>query len=174
MDLSPCLNSIIFGSGFRSPMTSMDDLIADSEEVGRLLLRAQIDELKSQIQHLSRSNEELQLALDEAPDDEDFLLALKENMVVIEKKQEAITKKEEELYRLDIAFRQEKAATVRGLDHSHMMASLTLSPTALPIPTPPISSFISTVSDTNSSREAVLLPTLRGITNASTDSGLYL
>ena len=160
----------------------MDELIVDSEEVGRLLLRAQIDELQSQIQHLSRSNEELQLALQETPDDEDFLLALEENVVVIEKKQEAIVMKEEELYRLDIAFRQEKAATVRGLDHSHMIASLTLStsPTAIPIPIaipissiPPASS-ISTVSDTNSS--PTVLPAVGGVTTTESadDIGLYL
>ena len=78
----------------------------EEADIGRLLIRAQIDELQSQIQHLSRSNEELQLALQETPDDEDFLLAVKENVVVMEKKQEAIKTKEEELYRLDVAFRQ--------------------------------------------------------------------
>ena len=75
-------------------------------DVGRLLLRAQIDELQRQIHHLSRSNDELQLALQETPNDEDFLLALEENVLVIEKKKEAIIMKEEELYRMDIAFRQ--------------------------------------------------------------------
>ena len=174
--ITPGLLCLTFFDLFRSPMTSMDELIVDSEEVGRLLLRAQIDELQSQIQHLSRSNEELQLALQETPDDEDFLLALEENVVVIEKKQEAIAMKEEELYRLDIAFRQEKAATVRGLDHSHMIASLTLSPapTAIPIaipPIPPVSS-ISTVSGTNSS--AAVLPAVGGVTIESAEGGLYL
>ena len=177
--ITPGLLCLTFFDLFRSPMTSMDELIVDSEEVGRLLLRAQIDELQSQIQHLSRSNEELQLALQETPDDEDFLLALEENVVVIEKKQEAIAMKEEELYRLDIAFRQEKAATLRGLDHSHMIASLTLSPspTAIPIPIaipiPPASS-ISTVSDTNSS--PTVLPAVGGVTTTESadDGGLYL
>lgn len=84
----------------------MDTNIIEDSDVGRLLLRAQIDELQSQIQHLSRSNEELQLALQETPNDEDFQLALEENVLVIEKKQETIVKKEEELYRLDVAFRQ--------------------------------------------------------------------
>ena len=83
----------------------MDTIIEDAD-VGRLLLRAQIDELRGQIQHLSRSNEELQLALQETPDDEDFQLALEENVLVVEKKQETIVMKEEQLYHLDIAFRQ--------------------------------------------------------------------
>jgi hypothetical protein len=82
---------------------------------GLLILRATIDELSSQVQHLEHSQVELQDALEETPDDEDFLLALRENEEVIRMKKDRIAELHEQLYTLDIAFRQEKASEQRGL-----------------------------------------------------------
>ena len=84
------------------------------EAAGLLLLRATIEELSSQIQHLEHSQTELQDALKETPDDEDFLLAFRENEEVIRMKKDRIGGLQEQLYQLDVAFRQEKASEQRG------------------------------------------------------------
>ena len=84
------------------------------ETPGLLLVRATIDELASQVQHLERSQDELREALKETPDDEDFLLALRENDEVICTKNDRIAELEDDLYKLDVAFRQEKASELRG------------------------------------------------------------
>ncbi len=81
---------------------------------GLLILRATIEELSRQVQHLEQSQIELQDALKETPDDEDFLLALQENEEVIRTKKDRIVELHEQLYTLDIAFRQEKASEQRG------------------------------------------------------------
>jgi hypothetical protein len=92
----------------------MDDT-AEDPAAFKLLLRAGIDEIQTQISHLERSNTELLEALQECPDDPDFRDAVAENTAVIARKRDKLAELEEQLYRVDVAFRQQKAAEQRGL-----------------------------------------------------------
>lgn len=106
------------------------------EAAGLLLLRATIEELSSQVQHLEHSQSELQDALNDTPDDEDFLLALRENEEGIRMKKDRIDGLQEQLYQLDVAFRQEKASEQRGfvivsqLQQSSSQSQLLIQPPA--------------------------------------------
>lgn len=88
---------------------------AEDPAAFKLLLRAGIDELQTQIVHLERSNAELAEALTVTPEDPDFRDAINENTVVISRKRDKVAELEEQLYRVDAAFRQQKAAEQRGM-----------------------------------------------------------
>ena len=62
-----------------------------------LVLDAEGKELENAVAHLESSNAALEEALAEDPEDQDFAMALKENVVLIGKKKEQIRIKREEL-----------------------------------------------------------------------------
>lgn len=68
-------------------------------------IRALMDELDNQIEHLQRSQKELIDALDENPTDTDFIDALSENEVVIRRKREMLIDMKNELCRIDPAYK---------------------------------------------------------------------
>lgn len=72
-----------------------------------LSLRDVIDELENQIKHLERSQVELQAALSDEPDDEDFKQAVAENEEVIQRKQQNLEECKEELKTIDPAYYNE-------------------------------------------------------------------
>lgn len=70
-------------------------------------------------------------------------------------------------------FPPEKAATVRGLHHSHLIASMTLSSTAVPVSLP-ASPIATAVSDTNSTTVVLSAEVGVVLTDGGSDGGLYL
>ena len=72
-----------------------------------ILVRTEIDELLNQIKHLERSQIELQAAILDDVNDEDFQLAYIENEQVIRDKTKKVTKLKEKLRQIDPAYRSE-------------------------------------------------------------------
>eukprot|EP01039_Chlorochromonas_danica_P009944 gene9944-10994_t len=81
-------------------------------------IRDVIREYQHHIFHLERSQGELKAALEEDPEDRDFMFAYLENQETIALKKESIKKLEEKLEEVDPAHCQEELAAVRNLSLS--------------------------------------------------------
>jgi hypothetical protein len=88
------------------------------ENIQSLELSALIDEVENQLVHLRRSQDELILALQDDPNDQDFLDAVSENTVIIARKQESVDKMKEELRRVNIAFEVQRRKAALLLERS--------------------------------------------------------
>jgi preprotein translocase subunit SecA len=77
------------------------------EDVSKFEIRDTIDELDHQVTHLKRSQVELQEALLEEPEDEDFKQAYTENEEVISSRLQKIFSLKQYLKRIDIAYYME-------------------------------------------------------------------
>lgn len=85
------------------------------EKMSAVQIRDAIREYHHHIFHLLRSEKELEQALEECPDDRDFMLAIVENKEIIALKQETIEMMEQRLKDIDFAFcREELAASRQG------------------------------------------------------------
>ena len=62
-----------------------------------LRMQADIDELNNSTKHLLRSNDELRAALEDEPDDRDFLDAVAENELVVQKNRQQVAELERKL-----------------------------------------------------------------------------
>ena len=62
-----------------------------------LRMQADIDELNNSTKHLLRSNDELRAALEDEPDDRDFLDAVAENELVVQKNRQQVADLERKL-----------------------------------------------------------------------------
>jgi len=79
----------------------------DIVDVPALLLRATLEELLNQIEHLERSQEEIHIAFAADPSDADFSDALRENEVTLNTKKANVLRVHGELLRIDPAYRAE-------------------------------------------------------------------
>eukprot|EP01041_Mallomonas_annulata_P004540 gene4540-9007_t len=93
----------------------MTDFLSNTESIE---IRAMIEEVLNQLQHLQRSQHEISQALQEDPRDTDFLEAYMENENVIKRKIEKIEELEDFLEKVDPAFREERKAIRQGLANS--------------------------------------------------------
>jgi len=80
----------------------------DSELSDAVLLRAEIEVNLHQLEHLQRSQRELQAALIESPNDEDFKQALDENKDVISSKINKLQILKRQLEAVDVSFQREQ------------------------------------------------------------------
>ena len=80
----------------------------DSELSDSVLLRAEIEVNLHQLEHLQRSQREIQAALIESPNDEDFKQALDENKVIISSKINKLQILKRQLEAVDVSFQREQ------------------------------------------------------------------
>ena len=83
-------------------------IIMDSELSDAVLLRAEIEVNLHQLEHLQRSQHELNAALREAPNDEDFIQAFNENTLVISTKINKLRILKRQLEAIDVSFQREQ------------------------------------------------------------------
>lgn len=95
-------------------------MISDAavEKMSSVEIRDVIREYQHHIFHLERSQGELKEAIEEDPDDRDFMFAYLENQETIALKKESIKKLEKKLEEVDPAHCQEEIAAVRNLSLS--------------------------------------------------------
>lgn len=95
-------------------MISNEDLINESNgnnkdeddlDAATLLLRAALEEQVNRVNHLERSQVELLEALEECPDDDDFIQAIRENEILLKTKRSEIFELEKHLKRKDPAYK---------------------------------------------------------------------
>ena len=85
--------------------------IADFKDISKFELRDIIDSISNQINHLEKSQDELLLALNEEPDDEDFRVAHKENVGVLASKRQTRELYKAHLKEIDPAYYMQHYAT---------------------------------------------------------------
>jgi hypothetical protein len=77
----------------------------DDLDAATLLLRAALEEQVNRVNHLERSQVELLEALEECPTDDDFILAIRENEILLKTKRSEIFELEKHLKRKDPAYK---------------------------------------------------------------------